>query len=270
MQFSKKDIFIEIKKRDYAWSMSKFHFHNSYEIYYLASGKRTILSEQKIYDLHTGDVLLFRPNFLHKGAGSDAHEKFGVEFSKKFFDYYFTAPMQDELLHCFNYNIIHLHTEDQKTFEHLYKKMYDEYINGDFYAVTIAEILLLLNRAGKQYENEIRQAHQAPSKTSERINTVLSYIEENFSEIKSIDEIAEHSYINKSYLCRLFKKETNMTVMDYLYNYRIQQACEMLTSSESSVAKVAQQCGFENTSHFIKMFKTMLDCTPGQFRKNRK
>lgn len=270
MKFSKKDIFIEIKRRDYAWSMAKFHCHDSYEIYYLASGKRTILSEQKIYDLHTGDVLLWRPNFLHKGAGSDTHEKFGIEFSKNFLNYYFTSNMQKELLNCFNYNIIHLHTEDKKKFETLYEKMYDEYTNGDLYAVTIAEILLLLDRAGKQYENEMRQSHNSPSKTSERINTILSYIEENFSDIKSIDEIAEHSYINKSYLCRLFKKETNMTVMDYLYNYRIQQACEMLTSSENSVAQTAQLCGFENTSHFIKMFKTMLGCTPGQFRKNRK
>lgn len=270
MRFSKKDILIEIKKRDYAWSMHKFHCHDLYEVYYLASGKRTILSEQNIYDLNIGDVLLFRPNFLHKGAGTDEHEKFGMEFSQKFLDYYFTFPMQDELLHCFTYNIIHLNEKEQQEFERLYKKMYDEYVNEKLYAITIAEILLFLDCVGKQYENELCQSQQLISKSSEKINNILTYIEENFSDIKSIEQIAENSYINKSYMCRLFKKKTNMTVMDYLYNYRIQQACERLATTDSTISEIAQYCGFENTSHFIKMFKAMLDCTPGQFRKNRK
>lgn len=267
MQFSQKDFFIESKKRDYAWSMHKLHYHNSYEIYYLASGKRTMLFEHKLYHLHPGELLLMRPNILHKGAGTDGHAKLGIEFSEKFLNYYFTPSMQKELLCCYKYNLIRLNSDEQTQFEELYNKIYTEYSNGDTYALTLAQLLLMLNKAGKHHENEMRGINSLSSKNSERINRILSYIEENFSAIKSVDEIAEYSYLNKSYLCRLFKKETNITVMDYLYNYRIQQACERLTATKSTIAEIAQYCGFENTSHFIKLFKSALDCTPGQFRR---
>ncbi|MDO5397660.1 MAG: AraC family transcriptional regulator [bacterium] len=269
MQILKKDIFIEMKKRDYEWNMSPFHCHNLYEIYYLASGKRTMMVEQKIYDLYPGDVLLLLPDVLHKGAGTDPHEKFGMEFSKHFLECFFTDYLQQEILKCFKYAILHLDTEIREQFEALYKKMYSEYKNGELYAVSIADILLLLNRAGKRNPPQECRFRQYAPNASERVNAVISYIEGNFANIKSIEEIAEHTYLNKSYMCRLFKKETNMTVMNYLYNFRIQQSCEMLRSVDSSVECIARSCGFENTSHFIKMFKSMLGCTPGQFRKNK-
>lgn len=269
MQISRKDFFIETKNRDYAWSMHKLHYHDSYELYYLNSGKRTVLFENRIYHLQPGDLLLMRPNVLHKGVGTDAHGKLGIEFSKRFLDYYFTASTQKDLLSCYKYTLIRLNDEEQKQFESLYNKIYSEYTSEKIYAVTLAQLLLMLNDMGKRHENEIHGIDTLSSKKPERIKRILTYIEENFSEIKSIDEIAEHFYLNKSYLCRLFKKETNMTVMDYLYNYRIQQACERLTSTKHTIAEIARYCGFENTSHFIKLFKSMLDCTPGEFRKKR-
>jgi AraC-like DNA-binding protein len=61
-----------------------------------------------------------------------------------------------------------------------------------------------------------------------------------------------------------------MTVMDYLYDYRVLQACEMLNNTDKAVGEIALLCGFGNTSHFIKTFKSMLDCTPAKFRKNNK
>lgn len=265
MQFEKKDFFIEDKARDYAWSMYKFHFHNSYEIYYLTSGKRTMLFEQKFYDMKPGDLLLMRPNILHKGSGADAHRKLGIEFSSRFLDHYFTQSMQKELLRCYNYSIIHLNQQEQEKFTALYKEVYSEYANKRLYAVPLSQILVLLNNAGIRQERETRGLRE--SKNSVRINNIISYIEENHRIIKSVDEIAEHTYLSKSYLCRLFKKETNMTIMEYLYNYRIQQACEKLASTADSISDIAHWCGFESPSHFTKMFRAMLGCTPGQFRR---
>jgi AraC-like DNA-binding protein len=178
--------------------------------------------------------------------------------------------MQEELLGCFKNIFIHLNEKEQKTFEMLSQKLNDEYAENDLYAVTLSAILLLISHAQKRYKNETSISHRLQSQMPEKVKIVLSYIEENFASIKSIDEIARHAYLNKSYLCRLFKKETSMTVMDYLYDYRILQACEMLTGTDSSVSEIALLCGFENTSHFIKTFKSMLDSTPGKFRKKNK
>ncbi len=266
MKFLREDFFIEINTLSHPVSMYRFHHHNSYEIFYVASGTRSILYDGKIYDLHCGDMVLLCPNLLHKGSGETAYKKIDTEFSKSFLDYYFTEEMQSELLGCFENKVLHLSGSSQKKFEALSLTLADEYKNDKLCAITLAEILRLVNHAASQNKNETGY-HAAKS---EKVKTVISYIEENFASIKSIDEIAEHAYLNKSYLCRMFKKETNMTLMDFLYNYRIQRACNELISTDCSVLEAGEYCGFENTSHFIKVFKSMLGCTPGQFRRNQK
>jgi AraC-like DNA-binding protein len=270
MKFASEDFFIEIRQRDHAYSMPKFHYHDSYEVYYIASGERTMLSNGRIYDLHAGDVALTRPNLLHKGAGNTAHKKMDTEFSKKFLDHYFTENMQKELLRCFKARVIHLNEEERKTFESLAYKLNKEYSVNGLYAVTLSEMLKFLSGIQERHENELHPEYRLQFKMSEKVRSILKYIQENFSDIRSVDEIASHVYLNKSYMCRLFKKETNMTIMGYLYNYRIQIACEKLIETELSVAEIAAFCGFENISHFIKLFRSMLDCTPGQFRRDNK
>lgn len=266
MQFSQKDFFIEHIQRNFAWGMRKFHYHNSYEIFYMKSGKRTILLENEFYELHRGDVMLFRPNVLHKTIGSDAHEKCGVEFSRKFLNYHFAVPIQTILLNCYKEHFIRLNEGEMQSFEELFFRLLDDYTSKTVYAFTLAQLLIMLNDAQKRHESENNPSHIL--RYPPNVHNIILYIEGNYSKIKSIDEIAYNVHLDKSYLCRMFKKETNMTLMEYLYNYRIQMACEKLTLTKKPISEIARDCGFKSTSHFIDMFKSMLDCTPGQFRKN--
>lgn len=270
MQFSRNDLFIEIKRRDYMWGMRSCHIHDSYEIFFLAEGDRTFLFDRYVYDLHPGDLILLRPNVLHKGSFSRFHIKYGAEFSQKFLDYYFTEQMQDKLLQCFKNNIIRLNENEQYEFKRLFSKMHGEYKSGKMCALTLSDLLLMLDAAGRRSERKLRESTGAPADVSDGANNILTYIEEHYSTIRSVDEIANEVHLNKSYMCRLFKHETGMTVMDYLQHYRIQQACEKLTTTESKITDIAGQCGFENTSHFIRVFKDFIGSTPGRFRRSYK
>lgn len=270
MQFTREDFFTEEIESVHAHSMLSFHCHNSYEIYYISYGERSVIFDQRVYTLHAGDIILHRPNLLHKGTGTKPHIKIDTEFSKNFLDHYFTETMQSELLDCFRHNFIHLRSAERGIFESLLKRLGEEYAKNELFAVTLAEILTFLCRVGKTHEGEIYLSVIAPAKVPEKVNGIIGYIEENFARIRSVDEIAEYAYLDKSYLCRMFKKETGLTIMDFLYNYRIQQACNKLLSTTHPVSAVGELCGFENTSHFIRVFRSMLGCTPGQFRKNRK
>lgn len=268
MRFSENDLLIDRMQRDYAWTMHKFHYHDRYEIYYLASGSRTILRDKTIYELFPGDVMLLRPNVLHKGAGPAAHEKYGAEFSRAFLSSLFTERMQELLLSCFKYDFIRLNDEERIEFERIYLNMLDRYSSdGDCFA-ELCMLLRLLDRAGKRCEHEQRETRRLTPSASSRSEDILTYIEENFRNIRSVDEIAAGIHIDKSYLCRLFKHENGMTVMDYLWHFRVQHACEYLATTEYSVNETARLCGFENTSHFISVFKRLIGSTPGQFRKH--
>lgn len=267
MMFAENDLLIEKKKRDYAWSMHKFHFHNRFEIYYIASGERKILCDKVVFELRTGDALLLRPNELHKSTGTQSQEKYGVEFSKNYLNYYFTENMQEHLLHCFSYGLIHLNETERIRFEQTYLNMHNEYVHGKCCALRLVELLTILDDAGERSKIEHRETSRIGHNICERSSLILSYLEENYRNIKSIDDIANGVHLNKNYLCRLFKRETGMTIMDYLQHYRIQHACEMIASTSNKISDVAVCCGFENTSHFIKLFKSLIGCTPGAFRK---
>ena len=61
--------------------MENSHYHNSFEIYYLVSGNRKMLVEDKIYELCTSDIVLINPNILHRNMVSGAHSRINIVFA---------------------------------------------------------------------------------------------------------------------------------------------------------------------------------------------
>ena len=73
--------------------------------------------------------------------------------------------------------------------------------------------------------------------------------------------------MNEKYFCRYFRSMTERTPIDYLNYYRIECACEMLTTKNISVKEAAISCGFNDESYFIKTFHKYKGITPKQFMK---
>ena len=61
--------------------MENFHYHNSFEIYYLVSGNRKMLVEDRVYELCTSDIVLINPNILHRNMVSGAHLRINIVFA---------------------------------------------------------------------------------------------------------------------------------------------------------------------------------------------
>jgi len=82
----------------------------------------------------------------------------------------------------------------------------------------------------------------------------------------SLDEVAEHLYMNPSYFSRLFKKETGETFIEYVNKMKVHRAKELLDQTNLPVAKICEALGYDNHSYFIKMFKTVAGVTPQEYR----
>lgn len=102
---------------------------------------------------------------------------------------------------------------------------------------------------------------------SSKIASACRYIELHYKEDLSLDQIAEILAMNASYLSYIFKKETGSTLVQYLTNIRMQQACELLRSRpDLSLEEIAVQTGYNSTTYFHKIFRSRFGISPRQWQ----
>lgn len=96
---------------------------------------------------------------------------------------------------------------------------------------------------------------------------IIQYVDNNFKKDISLESVCEKFGINKSHFCRLFKKATNRTFVEYLNFVRVCEAQNMLHSMNESIMDISLECGFAGISYFNRTFKKITGCTPTEYRK---
>lgn len=99
------------------------------------------------------------------------------------------------------------------------------------------------------------------------VEKVKEYIHQHLSEDLSREDIASHVYLNPDYLTRIFKKETGMSISDYLLQQRMNIAARLLANTGLTVSSIAAQIGYANFSHFSRMFKKYHGKSPLEYRQ---
>ncbi|MBQ8281159.1 MAG: helix-turn-helix transcriptional regulator, partial [Lachnospiraceae bacterium] len=118
---------------------------------------------------------------------------------------------------------------------------------------------LLLSLFGEIFSNNCYSATNDTNNRSikklKMFKKTLGYIEEHYSEDLSLDNLADICNMNSNYFCRAFKELTGKTPMEYLNYYRIESACELIATTGMTLIDIAMNCGFNDYSYFIKVFK---------------
>jgi AraC-like DNA-binding protein len=109
--------------------------------------------------------------------------------------------------------------------------------------------------------NKKYQEHRA------EIEKIISYIQSNYTHKISLDELTKIAYMSKFYFLRVFKSHTGLGPYEYLLNYRINKAKEILKNTGLSVREISEAVGFENCNNFIREFKKIVGRTPLSYRK---
>ena len=150
----------------------------------------------------------------------------------------------------------------RETWEQYREKMKKHYIlapqSGDY-----SRIL------GREIENMTEQLNQLSDKeqSAPAIRIVKRYIRENYKDDISLSSAADKANISSVYLSRLFKKEEGINFLDYLNQYRIEEAKKLLKDVQYNILDVADETGFKNTRYFSKIFKKNVGITPSEYRK---
>jgi len=105
---------------------------------------------------------------------------------------------------------------------------------------------------------------------SSKMEVVYRHINDNFQRQISLEEISDKANMTVPAFCRYFKKTTGKTFTKLVNEYRVVHATKLLSESNMSIADVAFECGFNNFSHFNKLFKEFTGKSASKYRSELK
>ncbi|MBQ9898089.1 MAG: helix-turn-helix transcriptional regulator [Ruminococcus sp.] len=115
-------------------------------------------------------------------------------------------------------------------------------------------------------EPQDTQLRAAAGLSEQRLKTMLSFIQENYSRELTVDEIAASANISRSECFRCFRSMISKKPVAYLNEYRLKAAAELLLGTDMQITEICFACGFGHSSYFGKMFRQYYGVTPKQFR----
>jgi AraC-like DNA-binding protein len=133
----------------------------------------------------------------------------------------------------------------------------------------ITRLLEILCTIAESTEFRILSKLQMSSngKADDKTNIVLSYLQINFNKEISLKRLAEKACMHPNSLCTHFKRETGKTIFDSLNEIRLKQACNLLISTNDSIAVISEQVGYFSQRLFNKKFMEIIGMTPLRYRK---
>jgi len=104
-------------------------------------------------------------------------------------------------------------------------------------------------------------------KHSETLHKIVGYIRTNYMKKITVDDIAEHVYMSRSHVSKIFNEEMNMSISAYINKVRVEKGKRLLQDASLTIAEVSNLTGFEDQSYFSKQFKAAMGISPKKFRE---
>lgn len=102
---------------------------------------------------------------------------------------------------------------------------------------------------------------------SPSLHKITAYLDMHYASDISLKQLAEMSDMSTNYICSLFKKELNLTYLDYVYHLRLQQAVKLLLAEpDKTMKEISRHIGYHSERQFFRMFRSTTGMTPQQFR----
>lgn len=129
---------------------------------------------------------------------------------------------------------------------------------------SVNECMILSVEMAKEVIRTVNDAEQKMS----RVEKAILFIQNNLDQEITRETVANHLYLNPDYLNKLFKKEMDITISDFIFSERMLFAQRLLLTTNLSVKHVAIRVGYTNFSHFAKMFQRFSGVTPKKYKKS--
>ncbi len=249
-----------------------FHSHLHYEIYYFHEGICTYIVGEQIYQLRPGDVLLMHGRTLHRPHPQPGYPyiRSTLHFDPALVERYVQPAHLHALLEPFEQSSgcrLALGAQERSDLETLLEQLHRLPIGDDgkvplTFMMKLCDVLALLASCCEQEHPPLMQEGR-----EQYAHAILDYIEQHYMEDITLEQIADHLHLSRSYAASLFKSWTSMTIFKYLYHRRINQAKLLLQYQQKlPISEISRISGFKQPAHFSRMFKEETGVTPEAYR----
>ncbi len=245
------------------------HKHDFYEILFIINDNVAYFAENVEYKVRSTDLLLIPPGVEHYPVivrGNQPAVRYVLWLRKDYLDS--LCSEQSDLSMCFSERdklrlLTPMPEQYQSllsTFEQLYQNHGSEDFGSDILdRAYIEKILVDMNRS---VLGSAARLCASGTGSNPLIQSVIRYILQNFQSDMSLQQMADHFYVNKYYLCRCFKASTGISPYAYIIEQRLKYA-RLLISRQISLTDVARLSGFSDYTSFYRQYVKHYGMRPG-------
>ncbi len=250
------------------------HYHEEYELNLIlnAKGARRIIGDH-VETIDDSELVFIGPNLYHAWfthqCKSEEIQEVTIQFNNEILNTQFLSKNQSSYLRKLfedSKKGILFPTETITDMQNMILTLKDSH--GFNSVLNFMQILHLLSLS--PYKTLCNEGfHEASlNANSRRIKLVFDYMNKNFRNDISLQDISSLVNMHEVSLSRFIKKRTGKSFVDCLNEIRIGQVSRLIIDTTQSISEIAYSCGFNNISYFNRVFKKKKGCTPKEFREN--
>lgn len=252
--------------------VNDMHIHDCCEVFLCLSNNQEFLIGDSVFSANRNDLMVVNQFEIHKLLEKPASfcERYVFKVHPRFL--LLNSTSNTDLSACFYDRLMFerkVTLTDKQAIELI--NIFNSFKNTDKFG---DDIMAELNavKATVLINRHLMVMGEKINKTSYSSNTVVesvvSYINDNLFNNINLDELSKRHFISKNHLCRIFKKHTGTTVVNYITLRRIAEAKKFLNDGYD-VKDTCEKCGFNDYSHFIRTFKSIVGVPPKQYLKRK-
>jgi YesN/AraC family two-component response regulator len=256
-----------------SYSGCVFHWHEQLEFYYVISGGVFMLCNGKQDWILPGEIGFVNWCEPHRGAHfkeQTEHYVIQIDLSKVINNSKLLSE-KSYFSPAYNYlSNVPTYIKSDPTLYGYLKKIIDEiYTKKIGYEFIInGTIQYLLSHLLRTYCQDVTSSHNIVQNSTslDLVQKLLKYITNNYTEKISLDNLAKHSGLSTSYMCRLFKKHVGLTILDYINELRCERAASLIANGVP-LSEAYYLVGFNDYNYFSRLFKNVTGSSPANYKK---
>lgn len=249
------------------------HWHTAMEVIIPIENSYDVCSCSNNYHLLPYDILIIPPGEIHTLTAPDTGVRFiyliDISFLSKIKGFASIQALMSQPVYITKKSHPQLH----KGILNNFLEIEEEYFADKQYCeITIYSVLLKIFAVlgyGRTHSSNLFSDVSVYKKKEyiQKLNIVLDYIDANFSDNISLEDMSGMAGYSKYHFSRLFSEYTKQTFCDYLNLRRIKAAESLLLNDSMSVTEIAMQSGFSSIATFNRLFKSFKGCSPSEYRR---